>query len=208
MKTAGELLHDKRLEKELSIIDLARRLKVRPEYLIAVEENNYQALPGSTAAKGFLRNYARALYLNPETILAMFRRDFSEGEGGRIIPKGALDPLSHKPRIISANTILITVAIIAFLGFLGWQIRSWLSLPRLDVTSPQNGEIYVGKVSVRGVTDQDAVITINNQKVLIGTAGNFSLDLSFPPGTHSVLIQAESRSGKIRLVEKTFQVTE
>ena len=62
MKTAGELLQDKRLEKELSIDDVAKRLKVRPEYLLAVESNKYNQLPSATAAKGFLRNYARVLY--------------------------------------------------------------------------------------------------------------------------------------------------
>ncbi|MEI6690219.1 MAG: helix-turn-helix domain-containing protein [bacterium] len=208
MKTAGQLLCDKRLEKGLTIDDVARRLKVRPEYLVAVESNNYSVLPGNTAAKGFLRNYARALYLNPDTILAMFRRDFDENEKGQIIPKGTLTPLSRKPRLISANLILISVGILTFLAFLGWQIFSWLSLPKLEVYSPINGEVYVGKVSIRGKTDLDATITINNQKVLIDQTGNFNLDLVFPPGTHSVLLQAESRANKLRLVERTFQIIE
>jgi cytoskeletal protein RodZ len=208
MKTAGELLRDKRLEKELSIETVAHKLKVRAEYLLAVEENNYAALPGGTAAKGFLRNYARVLYLNPDTILAMFRRDFVENEAGQIIPKGALAPLSRKPRIISANLVLVSLAVLTFLGFLGFQMLSWFSLPPLKVIAPENGEVYVGTITVRGTTDSDAIITINNQKVLVDGSGNFSLDLALPAGTHSVLVQAEARSGKIRLVEKTFQISQ
>lgn len=207
MKTAGELLRDKRLEKELSIETVAHKLKVRAEYLLAVEENNYQALPGGTSAKGFLRNYARVLYLNPDTILAMFRRDFVENETGQIIPKGTLAPLSRKPRIISANLILVSFAILTFLAFLGWQIVSWFSLPPLKLATPENGEVYVGTITVRGTTAHDAIITVNNQKVLVDDQGNFSLDLALPVGTHSVLVQAEARSGKIKLVEKTFQIS-
>ena len=208
MKTAGDLLKDKRLEKELTIEDVARRLKVRPEYLLAVEENNYQKLPSSTAAKGFLKNYARVLYLNPDTILAMFRRDFAENEKGEIIPKGALAPLARKPHIISASSILLFLGAFTFLGFLVVQIITWQSLPKLDVSVPVSGEVYVGKVIVRGVTDKDAVIKVNTQKVLVDQNGNFNLELALPKGTHSVLIESVSRSGKIRLVERTFQITE
>lgn len=208
MKTAGQLLKEKRLEKELSIEEIGKKLKVGPQYLSAVEANDYNSLPGATFVKGILRNYARVLYLNEDTIVAMFRRDFAENKDGAIIPKGALAPVARSPHIISANFLIAIVTIFVFCLFMIWQIISWMSLPKLDVTVPENGEVYVGNITVRGTTDEDAVITINNQKVLVDSAGNFTLELSLPPGTHSLLIQAESRSGKLRLVEKTFQITE
>ena len=138
----------------------------------------------------------------------MFRRDFVENEEGQIIPKGALSPLARKPRIISANLIFASLGITAFLSFLGWQFIAWRQLPTLKIASPQNGEVYVGKVTVRGETAKDAVVSVNNQKVIVNNQGIFTLDLVFPPGTHSVLIEAESRAGKIKMDERTFQVAE
>jgi cytoskeletal protein RodZ len=80
MKTAGDLLKEKRLIKELSLQDVATKTKIKIEYLDAIENSNFSALPSSTFAKGFLRNYASFLYLNPDTIVAMFRRTLHQNE--------------------------------------------------------------------------------------------------------------------------------
>jgi cytoskeletal protein RodZ len=207
MKTAGALLQAKRLEKALTIEEIAKRIKIRPEYLEAIEKNDYSHLPSVTAAQGFLRNYARILYLNPDTILAMFRRDFTQGKSGQIIPRGLVSPLGSGPKIVSVNTIFIGIALIAFFSFLSFQVYQWASLPKLQLLQPENGELYVSKVTIKGTTDKDAVISVNNQKVIVDQSGGFTLDLIFAEGTHSVVVQAENRAGKIRLLERTFQVT-
>jgi len=207
MKTAGQLLQEKRLLKELTIKDLADKIKVKPEYLIALEESDYLTLPSATATKGFLRNYARVLHLNPDTLVAMFRRDFEEGEKGEIVPRGLVEPVARKPRLLSANLILAGIALFIFLGFLGFQLFSWWSLPSLKIIQPENGEVYGEKVTFRGTTDSDAVVEINGQKVLVDQNGQFTLDLIFASGTHSVVIKVENRQGKSRLEKRTFQVS-
>jgi len=60
---------------------------------------------------------------------------------------------------------------------------------------------------VKGKTAPDAAVQINDQKVIIGPGGEFSLDLLFPAGTHSVLIQATNREGRTRLLERSFTVS-
>jgi cytoskeletal protein RodZ len=208
MQTSGDLLLQKRLEKELTLEGVAQKLKVKQEYLQAIEQGDYQQLPNTTTTKGILRNYAKILYLNPDTIVAMFRRDYAENEKGDIIPRGSLNPVLHKPRLISANSVFIALGIIAFVGYISFQLLSLRSLPKLELISPQSGEVYVDRVYVRGTTDKDATITINNQKILVDDQGNFSLELAFPAGTHAILIKAEGRNSKVRLLEKTFQIIE
>ena len=84
MKTAGELLKEKREILELDLGTIAERTKIKEEYLRFIEESRYSELPSDTFAKGFLRSYATALHLNPETIVAMYRRDFTENKQGEI----------------------------------------------------------------------------------------------------------------------------
>jgi len=207
MKTAGELLREKRLLKELTLEEIAVKIKIKPEYLRALEESNFRALPTASSAKGFLKNYATALRLNPETVLAMFRRDFEEGDAGEVIPRGLLSPVASRPRLISANLILTFAALFAFVGFLVYQLIGWWSLPKVEIFQPVSGEVYGEKVTVKGKTDRDSVVTINNESVIVDQNGQFSLDLLFPAGTHSVIIEAKNRQGKSRLAERTFQVT-
>lgn len=208
MKTAGELLRETRLKKELTIKEIAKRIKVKSEYLEALENNDFNTLPSATFTKGFLRNYAQDLKLKPETVIAMFRRDFVENETGRIIPKGLVEPINKRSRTIPINAILIGVAFASFLAFLSFQLINYFSLPKLEVIQPINGETYAKKITVKGKTEQDAVVTINNQKVIVAPEGEFTLDLIFPSGTHSIIVQSTNRQEKTRLIQRTFQITD
>ena len=207
MKTAGDLLKEKRLLKELSLEDVSRKTKIKVEFLEAIENSNYALLPSATFAKGFLRNYATFLYLNPDTMVAMFRRDFTQNAKGEIIPRGLVEPVGSKPRFFSVSMILTTIAIVAFVGFLGIQLMSWWSLPKIKLVQPQNNDTYGEKVTFKGVADNDATVKVNGQLVILDQNGQFTLDLVFPSGTHSVIIEATNRRGKSTLVERTFTVS-
>lgn len=207
MKTAGELLHEARVKKEKTIEEIAEKIKVKPEYLKALEENRFSSLPSATFTKGFLRKYAFQLRINPDTVVAMFRRDFAENEKGEIVPKGLVEPVNKKNRHISMNIILSAVAIASFLTFFGFQLYKYYSLPKLEVLQPVNSEVYTPKITVKGKTDPDNVVTINNQKVVLNPSGEFSLDLTFPAGTHSVIVQSTNRQNKSKIVQRTFQIT-
>lgn len=207
MKTAGELLKDKRLLKELTLEQVAAKTKIKVEYLEAIENSNFSSLPSSTFAKGFLRNYASFLYLNPDTIVAMFRRDFTENEKGEIIPRGLVAPVGVKPKYFTVSMILVGIATLVFLGFLIFQLASWWSLPKLKLIQPQNGETYGEKVTIKGIADPDATVSINGQKVILDQNGQFSLDLILSAGTQSVLVESTNRQGKKTSLNRTFTVS-
>lgn len=207
MKTAGDLLKEKRLLKELSLEDVSKKTKIKVDFLEAIENSDYALLPSATFAKGFLRNYATFLYLNPDTMVAMFRRDFTQNSRGEIIPRGLVEPVSNKPRFFSVSLILTTIAVVAFVGFLGIQLISWWSLPKIKLIQPQNNDTYGEKVTFKGVADSDATVKVNGQLVILDQSGQFTLDLVFPGGTHSVLVEATNRRGKSTLVERTFTVS-
>lgn len=208
MKTSGELLKETRISKDKSVEEIAAKIKIKPEYITFLEKNDFDSLPSGTFAKGILRKYAATLNINPDTVIAMFRRDFTEDESGHILPKGLIEPVSKSSRVIPINLILVVVGITSFLSFLGFQLYNYLNLPRLEIHQPISGEIYASKITVKGTTDPDNTITINNQKVTVGDTGDFSLDLTFPSGTHSIIIQATNRQGKTRLTQRTFQITD
>lgn len=207
MKTAGDLLKDKRTLKELSLETVAEKTKIKVEYLSAIENSDFASLPSSTFAKGFLRNYASFLYLNPDTVVAMFRRDFTENEKGEIIPRGLVEPVGKPAKFFTVNLILTSIATLVFLGFLLFQLVSWWRLPKLKLLQPQNGDTYGEKLTFKGVADQDSTVKVGDQQVILDQNGGFSLDLIFPAGTHSIIVSATNRLGKSRLLERTFTVS-
>lgn len=69
----GEILKKRRQERGLSLNDVAQRIRIRRQYLEALEDERFEEFPGEAYLKGFLRNYAEFLDLNPGEMFARYR---------------------------------------------------------------------------------------------------------------------------------------
>jgi cytoskeleton protein RodZ len=67
---AGALLRAARESAGMTIDAVAQHLKLAPRQVKAIEEGDYQGLPGRTFIRGFVRNYARLVHLDPERVLS------------------------------------------------------------------------------------------------------------------------------------------
>src|SRR5258705_7844776 len=52
-----------------SVADVARQLKLAPWQIEALETGNYARMPGTVFVRGFIRNYARLVKLDPAALL-------------------------------------------------------------------------------------------------------------------------------------------
>lgn len=68
---AGALLRQARESHRLSIADVAQAIKLAPRQVEAIEEGDFASLRGQTFARGFVRNYARYLQIDPEPLVQM-----------------------------------------------------------------------------------------------------------------------------------------
>lgn len=73
--TVGERLRAGREALALSRTELARQLRLGERQIEALEEGDWAALPGSTFVRGFVRNYARAVHLEPEPLLMQLEQE-------------------------------------------------------------------------------------------------------------------------------------
>jgi len=62
-------LSQSRQAQNLTKAEVARRLKLSVWQVEALESGQYQRLPGATFVRGFIRNYARLLKLDPEELV-------------------------------------------------------------------------------------------------------------------------------------------
>ncbi len=69
MDELGSLLREAREAKGLSLVDVQEGTKINPLYLEALEDGRYNDLPTEVHVRGYLRNYARFLELDPEPLL-------------------------------------------------------------------------------------------------------------------------------------------
>ena len=69
--SSGKMLTEARERLGLSVAEAARQLRLSPRQIEALEADDYASLPGKTFLRGFLRNYAKVLQLDPEPLLAL-----------------------------------------------------------------------------------------------------------------------------------------
>jgi len=72
--TVGQQLRATREAKGLSVVDVARTLKLSHRQVESLETDDWSSLPCTTIIRGFVRNYARLLDLDPDALMVALDR--------------------------------------------------------------------------------------------------------------------------------------
>jgi len=157
-----------RERKGVDLVRAERDTKIRVRYLSALERGDYRDLPGAVYTKGFLRNYAIYLGLDPEDVLRQWRRERGEQTAPEavIVPPRPLEeparPLRFSPSVVVAA--LLTAGVILFFVYLGSQLLRYSKPPELTVTNPATAVLTVAEDAttyrLAGVTSAGSVVTV------------------------------------------------
>ena len=80
----GQELAAAREARGLALADVAQQLKFAPRQLEALEQENFDALPGPTITRGMVRNYARLLKLDAEPLVQRVSGRFELPDSNRL----------------------------------------------------------------------------------------------------------------------------
>jgi cytoskeletal protein RodZ len=86
----GNKLREARIRRSLSIKDVEDVTKIRSKYLEALEEDDFEVLPGPTYVKAFLRTYATFLKLDENALVDQYRRDYEPREEEPVAHRGEI----------------------------------------------------------------------------------------------------------------------
>jgi cytoskeletal protein RodZ len=163
-----ERLYAARERKGVDLYRAERDTKIRARYLAALERGDWKELPGAVYTKGFLRNYALYLGLEPEDVLRQWRRERGEIREAEpiAVPRPINAPrqgLTFSPGIIWAA--LLTVGVVAFAVYLGVQLLRFAKPPTLAVTNPSTALTEVTEstttFTIQGTSIPGATISIS-----------------------------------------------
>lgn len=124
--SVGQILASARKKKRLRYKKLSSELNIDEIYLVALEEGNFDLIPGGEAyVKGFLRSYAKKLDLNPDDVIDNYLslRKGSLTVAKKLSPK---DQINSNPKNLSKIGFIATFSII-FLLLLGIIFREYES---------------------------------------------------------------------------------
>lgn len=207
MRTVGQVLKEERERKFYTLDEIEKSTKIRKELLEALEAGQYFKLPPPTFVQGFIKNYGRFLGLNTDKLLAIFRREFSEGAHPPRILDSFKEPVDKvRFRLTPARALggVILGLIIIFFVYLWFEYRFLVGGPFLEVSQPVNQlNASSARIQVIGRTDPEAKLSINNQEIGVDVAGKFSQEIKLSDGINTIVIAATSKIGKVTKVERT-----
>ena len=86
MAEIGATLREARMRSRIDITDMEVRTKIRAKYLRALENEEWDLLPGPTYVRSFLRTYAEALGLDAKMIVEEYKMRHEPMETGELHP--------------------------------------------------------------------------------------------------------------------------
>jgi len=205
MKTIGELVKDTRAKKRYSLAKVEDAIKIKREFIEAIEKQDWKALPEYPVVVGFVKNIAQYLGINRNQAVALLRRDYPPQKLS-INPKPDVSKgFTWSPKL----TFLVGVAtiVILVLGYLAFQYSNFIGPPTLEVIEPKEGQVVENRsIKVSGKTDSDVVVKANNQPILVNDEGAFAAEVQIFEGTTEIVIKATSRSGKETIIHRKINV--
>lgn len=208
MISVGQELAGARFKKNLTIAEVAKAIKIKPQFLIALEKGEYHKLPSSAYAQGFVRNYAEFLGLPVDKTLALFRREFDEKAVFKVLPEGMATssfPI-HRTRIQQGALIIVSLLIV-FLFYILFQYRFAVIPPPLEVLDPKEGEIISSQtVTIIGKTDANATLYINDEPITLSQDGLFKKTTAIFPGSVKIQVKAVNRFGRETVITRSIEV--
>lgn len=205
--SVGEELRRLRTFKNLGVDEVAQKLGIRREYLLAMEEENFNQLPAGLYGKNFLKKYADFLEVD-KTLVAKFLQEATDDRTEN-------NPFSQKilkknkflifPKIIR-NLLLGLAVLICFL-YLIFYFKKIVLPPDLTVSQPEkNLMIKDSSILVAGKTEKEAEVKINGELILNNNDGVFSQTVNLKKGVNTLTISAKKKYSQENIVLRQILV--
>src|SRR4051812_49191901 len=88
MPEIGETLREARMRRRIDMTEVEAATKIRAKYLRALENEEWDLLPGPTFVKTFLRTYAEYLELDPRMLVEEYRQRYERPSTQDLTPFG------------------------------------------------------------------------------------------------------------------------
>ena len=197
----GAMLLAARERKGVDLARAERDTKIRAKFLEALESSDFKALPGAVYTKGFLRNYALYLGLDPELVVARWKAEV--GESRRSEPTTIAPQPLEAPRggfTFSRGlivTAILTLAVLAFAGYIGLQLFRFSQPPGLTVAQAAVSEVDADAESttLSGSASVGATVAIEalgqeTYRLTAGAAGDWQQVVPLKKGRNDFTIVA------------------
>ena len=203
---AGEKLRLARQAKNIPLEQIAKKLRIRFEYLSALENEEYGKLPSGLYGRQFLKEYCQFLQIDIKKILPL--TPYTEEKSGD-------NPFSQRilrkrkflifPRLIR-NAFFIFLFCICILYLLIY-FRRLISPPSLTVDYPDRNMVTTeSSLEIKGKSEPETEIKINSTSIMSSQDGTFVQEVKLKRGLNNLTISAKKKYGRESVIQRQILV--
>lgn len=122
-ESPGRLLVAERESRELTLDEVADALNLSPQTVEWLETDNYAALPAAAFTQGYIRNYAKYIGLNPDTVVAAYQSKAGKPDVAWESPRGntgITELVQRHPGLLISLVVAAVVLLIIIILFVVW----------------------------------------------------------------------------------------
>ena len=215
MPSLGEQLRAQRERKAITLEQAAADTRIREKFLKALEDSDYQTLPGTVYTKGFLRNYAEYLELPTEELVVQFHQERDLPDAPRTFKP--LNPIARRSLIFTPAVlvpVVVLAGIVLFVSYLYYQFVSFAVPPKIEVTEPASDAIaQSADFVVKGRTVPEGRVTVQVFPGPLTVAdihpnadGTFTVNVQLNPGSNHIVVEVLDVTGKVGRASRTVRL--
>lgn len=146
---SGSILKQRREELGLDIREISELLKIKLEYLSAIENDLFDKLPAPVYTRGYIRSYSKYLSVDPADIIKLYSKQLPPPKTDATIMPVILDNGRKKPKTLYIAATLLAIAA---------GLVIYLKMPHTATDNKPSA----GKVEATG--NKEAIIARNEKK--------------------------------------------
>src|SRR5918997_3040665 len=120
MPEIGETLREARMRRRIDMTEVESATKIRGKYLRALENEEWDLLPGPTFVKTFLRTYAEYLGLDARLLVEEYRQRYERPSSADLAPFAAAGAPGQRrrrrPRPVFRPVAVVVVGVLLLVG--------------------------------------------------------------------------------------------
>src|SRR5687767_15589314 len=127
MPEIGETLREARMRRRIDMTEVETATKIRGKYLRALENEEWDLLPGPTFVKTFLRTYAEYLGLDPRLLVEEYRQRYERPSTQDLTPFSAARARgrARRRRVAGLGPVVVILGCVAVLLGSLWALGTW-----------------------------------------------------------------------------------
>jgi cytoskeleton protein RodZ len=125
MPEIGETLREARMRRRIDMTEVESATKIRGKYLRALENEEWELLPGPTFVKTFLRTYAEYLGLDARLLVEEYRQRYERPSSQELTPFPRRSPRRARRRLTLLGPGVVLFAGVVLLLGIFWVLGTW-----------------------------------------------------------------------------------